>query len=222
MEWIALLVAALFALLGVGCLILVAVGLPGTWILLALALVVELSDRAYAQSPEPQTFGWWLLIACLALALFGELLEFLAGAAGTKVGGGSRRGMVGAIVGGILGAILLTPVIPVPLVGTLVGALIGTFCGALVAERTRPDRRRPSPVAPVPAPVGASGAEVVAVGDAADPALPAAPEPGRDLGWGPDLKAALGATTGRLLGTIGKLAVGVAIWIALSVAAFWP
>jgi uncharacterized protein YqgC (DUF456 family) len=36
------------------------------------------------------------------------------------------------------------------------------------------------------------------------------------------LNAGLGAGAGRLVGTLAKLAAGVAIWIVVAVAAFWP
>ena len=36
------------------------------------------------------------------------------------------------------------------------------------------------------------------------------------------LKAGAGAGVGRLLGTVAKLALGVAIWLIVAVAAFWP
>jgi len=36
------------------------------------------------------------------------------------------------------------------------------------------------------------------------------------------LKSALGAGVGRLVGTVGKLAIGTLIWLVLAVAAFWP
>lgn len=185
MEWIGYLVASVFSLLGVGCLLLVVLGLPGTWIMLGLAVVVEVFDGYYLA--QPHTFGWWVIGACAALALVGEGLEVLTGAAGTRLGGGTRRGMVGAVLGGFLGAIVFTPLIPIPIVGTLAGALIGTFCGALVAERTRVDRPE---------------------GEAAD--------------WRVEVKAATGATIGRLLGTTAKAAIAVTLWIGLSVAAFWP
>jgi uncharacterized protein YqgC (DUF456 family) len=135
MEWTALLVAVLFTLLGLGCLLLVVIGLPGTWIMLGLAVTIEMLDHHYLDG-APETFGWWAIGACAALALVGEALEAGAGAAGTHAGGGSRRGMVGAMIGGLVGAILFTPLIPIPVVGTLIGALIGTFVGAFVAERT--------------------------------------------------------------------------------------
>jgi uncharacterized protein YqgC (DUF456 family) len=136
-EWTGLLVALLFTLLGIGCLVLVVIGLPGTWIMIALAVAVELLDRHYLDGANPETFGWWTIGVCVALGLVGEVLEAVAGAAGTKAGGGSRRGMVGAMIGGIVGAIVFTPLIPIPIVGTLIGALLGTFAGAVIAERSR-------------------------------------------------------------------------------------
>jgi len=182
MEWLGLLVAFLFALIGLVCLVLVVVGLPGVWILIALAVAVELLDGAYLEGAAPETYGWWAIGSCVALALVGEILEAVAGAAGTRAGGGSRRGMVGAMIGGIAGAIFFTPVIPIPLVGTLVGALLGTFAGAVIAERTH--REPPDAQA--------------------------------------TLKAASGATLGRLLGTMGKALIATTIWVVLVVRAFLP
>ena len=66
-------------------------------------------------------------------------MEMGAGALGVKVGGGSRRGMVGAIIGGIVGGIALTPLIPIPVIGTLIGAVMGTFSGAVIGEVTHTD-----------------------------------------------------------------------------------
>lgn len=129
----------LFALVGVVCLVLVLVGLPGTWVLLALAAAVELLD-ARLGGPEV-TFGWDLLLLGAVLAGLGEIVEAASGAVGARLGGASRRGMVGALVGGIVGAILFTPLIPVPVLGTLLGAMIGTFAGAWIGEATGPVRR---------------------------------------------------------------------------------
>jgi uncharacterized protein YqgC (DUF456 family) len=182
MEWLGILVAALFALLGLGCLVLVVVGLPGTWIMIGLAVALELLDHHYLSGSDPVTFGWPAIGASAALGLVGEALEAGAGAAGTAAGGGSRRGMAGAMLGGIVGAIFFTPLIPIPVVGTLIGALLGTFIGAAIAERSHavpPDARK-------------------------------------------TLKAAGGATIGRLLGTMGKALVAITVWAVLSVTAFWP
>lgn len=130
----------IFALLGLVCLGLIVVGLPGTWILLAIAAIVEMTDHLWLDpAMEPTVFGWWVLLGCVVLGLIGEALEFATGAVGTKVGGGNNRGMIGAFVGGLVGGIAGTGMFPI--VGTLVGALLGTFVGALVGEITGPDAK---------------------------------------------------------------------------------
>lgn len=141
MDWGALVFALAFALFGLVCLASVLPGLPGTWVLLAVAASAELLDGWVTGSSAAVTFGWGRLALATGLALAGEAVEAAAGAAGTRLYGGTRRGMVGAFVGGIAGAILLTGLLPVPVLGTLVGALLGTFLGALAGELTTPERR---------------------------------------------------------------------------------
>ncbi len=133
MEWLTFVVAALFSLAGVLCILAVIIGLPGTWMLLGLALIVEIMDRWYLPVADRQTFNWWVLAACVLLAALGELFELFAGMLGAKKAGSTRRGMFGSLIGGILGAVLGLS-IPMPLVGPLIGALIGTFVGAVVGE----------------------------------------------------------------------------------------
>ena len=182
MSWIGYVVATIFTLVGSVCTVIVAVGLPGTWIMLGLALVIEWTDRFYLELGHRQTFGWWLLLICLALAIFGEVLEFLAGAIGAKKAGSSRRGTIGALAGGLLGAIGGLW-IPMPLIGSLIGSFIGTFIGAMLGEWSQ---------------LEATASK-------------------RD-----SLKPAWGATAGRILGTVAKLPIAFAVWISLSIAAFWP
>jgi len=135
MEWLLYLVAALFLLLGGACVLLVVLQLPGTWLLLGMAGSIELCDRLYLPQGEEQTFGWWVLGTCLALALVGEIVEFVAGAAGAKKGGSSSRGMWGALIGGIVGVFLFTPIFFfVPIFGAFLGAVLGTFAGAILGE----------------------------------------------------------------------------------------
>ena len=133
---------ATFALVSLVCVVGVPLGLPGTWLMLGLALLLETIDGSFLAGDAPQTFGWATLGVGAALAVVGEILEAGAGAAGTHLGGGTRRGMVGAIVGGLLGAILLTGLIPIPFIGTLIGAFVGTFAGALYAEATSEEARQ--------------------------------------------------------------------------------
>ncbi|MEM7229481.1 MAG: DUF456 domain-containing protein [Planctomycetota bacterium] len=181
MEWVfIILVGLIFALVGVVCVISVVVSLPGAWVMIGLALVIELMDFIYLPVDAGQTFGWWTLGIAVALAAFGELLEFSAGALGAKTAGSSSRGMWGALGGGIIGAILGT-FIPVPLLGTLIGAVVGTFTGALLGEMSHKDGTLDG-----------------------------------------SIKPAIGATIGRILGTLAKVPVATAIWMMLTIAAFWP
>ena len=133
MEALHILAALLFAVLGLGCLVVGLLGLPGNWLLLALAVGLALLQAG--------SLGWGILLGGLAFAIAGEVLETWASVAGLTAGGGSRRGMWGAIIGGFIGGILLTGLLPIPIVGTLVGAAAGAFLGALVSELTGPDGR---------------------------------------------------------------------------------
>ena len=123
MDWVyyAVLIALLFAGLFINL-----IGLPGLWVMVASAL-------AYAWLTGWRHVGWPALVAMVVLAGIAELGEFLAGSAGARKAGGSKRGMAGGIVGGLLGAIFLS-VIPIPGVAQLVGAIIGTFVGVVVVE----------------------------------------------------------------------------------------
>jgi uncharacterized protein YqgC (DUF456 family) len=135
MEWLGLIIAGFFVVLGAGCLVLIPLGLPGAWVILGLAGLVEWLDRFYRPEDDRQTFAWWVLGVCLGIAIAGEIIEFFAGVIGTKQGGGTKRGMWGALIGGILGAFVLTPFLWfIPVVGSLVGAILGTFIGAIVGE----------------------------------------------------------------------------------------
>jgi uncharacterized protein YqgC (DUF456 family) len=91
------------------------------------------SALGYAWLTHWRHVGWPALVTMVVLALIAEAGEFLAGSAGAKKAGGSKRGMAGGIVGGLLGAIFLS-VIPIPGVAQLVGAIIGTFVGVVVVE----------------------------------------------------------------------------------------
>ena len=138
MAWQAYVLVSFFALAGLACIASIPFGVPGMWIMLGLAVLVELGDTLVLPAPQPVTFGWGLLGICGGLGVVAEIVEGGAGAAGTRYGGGTKRGMWGAILGGIVGAVLFTVVIPVPLLGSLVGALAGTFVGAFVGEATTP------------------------------------------------------------------------------------
>ena len=104
-------------------------GLPGLWIML-------LGHVAFAWATGWGHYTGWTAVAILfTLALAAEIVEFVAGAAGSKTAGGTKRGMAGAVVGGFAGGIAGSVLIPVPIVGTVVGAVGGSFVGAGMTER---------------------------------------------------------------------------------------
>lgn len=102
-------------------------GLPGLWLIVVAAI-------AYAWGFGFALIGPWSLAGVFGLAVLAEIVEFVAGAAGSKSAGGSKRGMAGAIAGGLIGGLVGTGMIPVPIVGTIVGSVLGTFAGAYVVE----------------------------------------------------------------------------------------
>ncbi len=179
MEWIAIVVAVVFVVLGVICAFSVLLGLPGSWVMLGLALIIEFFDRYYLPEGDRQTFSWWALGACFALAALAEVLEFFAGALGAKRAGSSKKGVLGAVIGGLVGAVLGVA-LPFPILGSLIGAFIGTFGGAVVGELADQDKSLKE-----------------------------------------TLRPATGATIGRILGTLSKAPIAIAMWAILSISAFW-
>lgn len=107
-------------------LVLIVLGLPGLWIMVASAV-------AYNLIVPGEPIGWITLICVAVLALIAELLEFSMTGRYARKYGGSRRAGWGAILGGIVGAMVG---IPVPIIGSVIGAFIGSFLGALIAEFT--------------------------------------------------------------------------------------
>ena len=152
---------------------LILLGLPGTWLMIATAALVEwwTADTLFHMA----TLG-----VAMGLGALGELIEFLASAGGAKRAGATKFGALGALVGGITGAILGTIFIPVPLLGSLAGGAMGAFAGSAMLER----------------------------------------------GGGKELRDAMhvgrGAAVGHVLGMLGKLAMGVGVWVLLTVAVFVP
>ena len=177
MDWFAL----LFGVVGVCCVLTTLVGLPGTWMMILLAVVIELADPMWLPQDAQISFGWGVILIGVLLASAGEVLELMAGALGVRIGKGTRRGMVGAFSGGLLGMILGTLFIPIPLLGTLVGTVFGTFAGAFAAEFSQL-------------------------------------EPGEKAGGA--VIPALTATLVRMLGGVGKCAIGVLVLGALVIAAW--
>ena len=155
-------------------------GLPGTWLMVLSTAIAAWMQWQPGRPVGDQPISLWTVLALVVLAVVGEILEFMAGAAGAKKAGGSSRGALAAIVGGIVGAIAGTFLIPIPLLGSLLGAAGGAGVAAWGVELS-------------------SGRT---------------PQAAIRIGWG--------AGVGRLLGTLYKLIVGIAIWFVAALAAFWP
>lgn len=116
------------ALLLGGCtilgLLLVPLGLPGLWVMVAGIV-------GYGWLTDFRSVGIATIGVVLGLAFLGEIIEWWLGFRLTRTFGGSRRSAWGALVGGIAGAVLG---VPVPIVGSVIGAFLGSFAGAALFE----------------------------------------------------------------------------------------
>lgn len=103
-------------------------GLPGNW--LNVAAVV-----CYAwlfPAGQRLSVSWWVVSAVLLLAVAGEVLELVAGAAGARRVGGSRRGAVLALAGSVAGSLIGAAIgLPIPIIGSLAAIVLGAALGAL-------------------------------------------------------------------------------------------
>jgi uncharacterized protein YqgC (DUF456 family) len=130
-----ILTAVVFVVVLIVAWLLQLVGLPGTWVIVAAA-----AAYTWLIPPDaPLAIGWPAVVTLLALAVLGEVFEFLAGALGVAGAGGSRRGAALAIVGSIAGGIVgMFAGLPIPVVGSLVGAVlfgaVGALVGAVIGE----------------------------------------------------------------------------------------
>ena len=114
-------------LLAVCCilgLVLVPLGLPGLWIMVAGVV-------GYGWLTAFRSVGVATIAIVLGLALLGEVIEAWLGFRFARTFGGSRRSAWGALVGGIVGAVMG---VPVPVVGSVIGAFLGSFAGAALFE----------------------------------------------------------------------------------------
>lgn len=121
---------ALALVLMAGALLLVPVGLPGLWVMVAILVGLSAAGE----------FPWLLCLALAGVAGLAELAEFLVVKRFGARYGGSSRAFWGAILGGMVG---LFAGLPIPVVGPVLTALLGTFAGAalVTAVETRSARR---------------------------------------------------------------------------------
>jgi uncharacterized protein YqgC (DUF456 family) len=134
-EWTYYLWALILVVASILAWLLNLVTLPGNWVIVGGAALF-----AWLLPVEAgRGVTWNTVIVLFVLAVIGEIIEFVAGAAGAAKQGASRRAialsMVGAIVGSIVG---LSIGIPIPVVGSLLMALFGgaagAFAGAYLGE----------------------------------------------------------------------------------------
>src|SRR5256885_4915812 len=114
----------LLGVCSVAGLALVALGLPGLWLICAVVLGFGLLTGFHS-------IGFVTIGIMVALALLGELLELWLGFGLARRYGGSPRAGWGALLGGLMGAVVG---VPVPVVGSVIGAILGCFAGAMLFE----------------------------------------------------------------------------------------
>src|SRR5262245_4736563 len=145
-------------------------GLPGNWLMVALAVLYWILKPADSGA----TLSTTVLIVMAVLAALGELLEILMSAATISKAGGGRRSASYAILGSIVGGIVgLFVGVPLPVIGPIAGSLLfgslGAMAGAVFSE--------------------------IAAGQT----------------WAQCLQIGKAAFLGRALGTLAKMAVGLAM-----------
>lgn len=109
--------------------------LPGNWFIVGFTAIFAWCFNA----DSGRGVSWITVAILLVLAIAGEIIEAVTGAAGAAKQGGSRRSMAlsvaGAVVGSLFGAIVG---LPVPIIGSAIAAIfggaIGAFGGALLGE----------------------------------------------------------------------------------------
>lgn len=110
-------VRLLFMFLSVISFLLMIFGIPGNFITMAIGILY------YFIMPGQVSLGQ--LIALIALAVSGEVLENIVSLFGAKKYGASKKGMLGAFIGSILGGIIGSMIAPV--IGTFLGVFAGSF-----------------------------------------------------------------------------------------------
>ena len=107
-----------------GALLMIPLGLPGTWVMVAVAIVYRIAVPASGIKSVT-------VAEVAALALAAELIELSVTARYARRYGGSRRAAWGAVIGGFVGTVIG---VPVPIIGPVIAGLLGTFLGALIGE----------------------------------------------------------------------------------------
>jgi uncharacterized protein YqgC (DUF456 family) len=110
-------VRLLFMLLSFFGFLLMIFGIPGNFISMGIGILY------YFISPGRVSTGQ--LIALIALAVSGEVVENIVSLVGAKKYGASKMGMLGAFLGSIFGGIIGSMILPI--IGTFLGVFAGAF-----------------------------------------------------------------------------------------------
>lgn len=129
--------AVLGILIMIPALLIIPLGLPGLWIMVAVLAGGALAGKV----------GLAVLGLGVALATLAEIAEFLFVKRMSDRYGGSRGAFWGALVGGLVGVFVGVFVgVPIPVVGPVVAGILGSFLGAaavtLWEERHLPSAAR--------------------------------------------------------------------------------
>ncbi|MBS3787608.1 DUF456 domain-containing protein [Candidatus Bipolaricaulota bacterium] len=121
MDILAIVIFLVLSLVG---LLVIPVGIPGTFIIVSASGLTGLMT------------GWdvvsiSLFFIFLGLAILGELGDYLFSVASGKKYGANKYSLIGSFIGAIVGSILG---LPLPVIGNLVGAFLGAFAGAFIME----------------------------------------------------------------------------------------
>src|SRR5437867_11177079 len=118
------LAALLLGLCLLAGLVLVTLGLPGLWVMVAGVV-------GYGWLTDFRSVGVTRIALVLGLALVGEMVETWLGFRLARRYGGSSRAGWGALVGGIVGAVVG---VPVPIIGSVIAGFGGSVAGAAILE----------------------------------------------------------------------------------------
>jgi len=106
-------------------LLMIPLGLGGTFVILGVGLVTAILTHW-------TRVEWQTLVVVGILAVIGEVVESLLGVLVVKRYGATKGAMWGTFLGGVVGGVAGTAVLPIA--GSLVGAFVGAFLGAVVGE----------------------------------------------------------------------------------------
>ncbi|MFB6290472.1 MAG: DUF456 family protein [Candidatus Bipolaricaulia bacterium] len=121
MNVLALIIFLLLSLVG---LVIIPIGIPGTFLIVIASGIAGLITGWEVVSIN-------LFFIFLGLAIFGEVGDYLFSVVSGKKYGASKFGLIGSFIGAVIGSIVG---LPLPIIGNLIGAFAGAFAGAFITE----------------------------------------------------------------------------------------